>query len=85
VSYLAIPGHGRDNVAVMARAGVTTVPVDEAGLVEAVRVLSSDTPQRRAQVAQASAMFVEDPVDRILQLAMGSADAGSGEPPEARR
>ncbi|MCU1344257.1 MAG: hypothetical protein JWL70_523 [Acidimicrobiia bacterium] len=72
VSFRAIPGHGRDNVAVMRQAGVTTVPADEAELVAAVRLLSSDSVQRNEQVARASAMFAEDPVDRILQLATGA-------------
>jgi UDP-N-acetylglucosamine:LPS N-acetylglucosamine transferase len=72
VSYRAIPGHGRDNVSVMSRAGVTTVPHDEVELVEAVRTLSADTPRRREQVARAAAMFVEDPIERIVQLATAS-------------
>jgi hypothetical protein len=47
---------------------VTTVPSSDDELVEAVRTLSSDTTERREQVARASAMFVQDPIDPILQL-----------------
>jgi processive 1,2-diacylglycerol beta-glucosyltransferase len=69
VSYRPIPGHGRDNVASMARAGVTTVPADDAELVAAVDRLSRPGPERSAQLGAAAAMFNADPVDAILELA----------------
>lgn len=71
VSYRAIPGHGRDNVATMVRAGVTSAPADDAGLVAAVDRLLTDEGARRRQIEAANAMFVEDPADRILDVAAG--------------
>jgi UDP-N-acetylglucosamine:LPS N-acetylglucosamine transferase len=76
VSYRPIPGHGRDNVASMRRAGVTTVPADDAGLVAAVDRLSRPGPERSAQLAAAAAMFNTDPVDAILELAATSVRTG---------
>jgi len=80
VSYRPIPGHGRDNIGSMARAGVTTVPADDAGLVAAVDRLARPTPERAAQLAAAAAMFAGDPVDEILALASapGPAPAPAG-------
>jgi processive 1,2-diacylglycerol beta-glucosyltransferase len=69
VSYRPIPGHGRDNVGSMRRAGVTTVPADDAELVAAVARLAGLGPERSAQLAAAAAMFAGDPVDAILELA----------------
>ncbi|HEY0399901.1 MAG TPA: glycosyltransferase, partial [Acidimicrobiia bacterium] len=69
ISYRPIPGHGRDNVASMRRAGVTTVPTDDAALVAAVDRLSRPGPERSAQLRAAAAMFDADPVDAILELA----------------
>jgi processive 1,2-diacylglycerol beta-glucosyltransferase len=68
VSYRPIPGHGRDNVGSMRRAGVTTVPADDAELVAAVDRLARPGPERSAQLAAAAAMFAADPVDAILEL-----------------
>src|SRR5207248_10144950 len=61
VSYRPIPGHGRDNVASMRRAGVTTVPADDVELVKAVDRLSRPGSARSAQLAAAAAMFNADP------------------------
>lgn len=71
VSHRPIPGHGRDNVRGMVEAGVTTAPCDDVELVAVVRELAHDGPRRAAQVAAASAMFVEDPAVRIAALAAG--------------
>jgi UDP-N-acetylglucosamine:LPS N-acetylglucosamine transferase len=68
VSYRPIPGHGRDNIGSMRRAGVTTVPADDAELVAAVDRLARPGPERSAQLAAAAAMFSGDPVDAILDL-----------------
>src|SRR5438270_7523307 len=69
VSYRPIPGHGRDNIASMRRAGVTTVPEGAHELVAAVERLARPGPDRSAQLAAAAAMFSADPVDPILELA----------------
>ena len=49
VSFDPIPGHGRDNVRMMVRAGVTTAPRDNLQLCDAVAQLVTDTPKRQAQ------------------------------------
>jgi UDP-N-acetylglucosamine:LPS N-acetylglucosamine transferase len=69
VSYRPIPGHGRDNIASMSRAGVTTVPADDAELVAAVARLARPGPERSAQLTASAALFSADPVEPILELA----------------
>jgi UDP-N-acetylglucosamine:LPS N-acetylglucosamine transferase len=68
VSFDPIPGHGRDNVRSMVRAGVTTAPADLLALCTACAELSHDSVTRRLQIAAADAMFVSDPIDAILEL-----------------
>ena len=68
VTYRPIPGHGRDNVRAMVAAGVTTSPVDEAGLLTALDRLTTPGPYRDAQVAAGRALFANDPADHILAL-----------------
>lgn len=68
VSFDPIPGHGRDNVRAMVRAGVTTAPETHSELCAAVNRLAADSPQRRNQLAEAAAMFRRDPVESILDL-----------------
>jgi UDP-N-acetylglucosamine:LPS N-acetylglucosamine transferase len=68
VTFRPIPGHGRDNVRGMVAAGVTTAPVDHAGLIDALDLLSVPGEARDRQVAAAAALFGDDPVDHILGL-----------------
>ena len=68
ISFDPIPGHGRDNVRTMVRAGVTTAPNNHDELRAAVNLLASDTPERRRQLAAVTAMFDRDPIDSILDL-----------------
>jgi len=68
VTFRPIPGHGRDNVRGMVAAGVTTAPVDHAGLLEALDRLSVPGEARDHQVAAGRALFADDPVDHILAL-----------------
>lgn len=68
VTFRPIPGHGRDNVKGMVRAGVTVAPADHDDLVGAIDRLSRPGPARDAQVARAAALFGRDPVDHILAL-----------------
>ena len=68
VSFEPIPGHGRDNVRTMVRAGVTTAPSDYRELCAAVSRLATDSPERRQQLAAAAAMFDSDPIESILDL-----------------
>jgi hypothetical protein len=60
----------------MRRAGVTTVPADDAELVTAVDRLSGPGPARSAQLTAAAAMFRADPVDAILDLAATAVRTG---------
>ena len=68
VTYRPIPGHGRDNAAEMARAGVTYLATDEADLLDALDQLSRPTEARAAQLAATRAMFVSDATDDVLAL-----------------
>jgi len=69
VTFRPIPGHGRDNVRGMVAAGVTTAPADEAALLAALDALTTPGAARDRQVAAASALFCDDPVDHVLALA----------------
>jgi len=68
VTFRPIPGHGRDNVRGMVAAGVTTSPVDHAGLLEALDRLSGPGEERDRQVAAGRALFCDDPAEHILGL-----------------
>ena len=68
-AIMGFSGHGRDNVATMRRAGVTTVPEDATRLVEAVDRLSRPGPDRDAQLAATKAIFGPDPAGFILEAA----------------
>ncbi len=68
VSFDPIPGHGRDNVRSMVRAGVTTSPDSLAALCATVAELAADTAARRRQLSAVEAMFDRDPIDSILEL-----------------
>src|SRR3954454_5575199 len=83
VTFRPIPGHGRDNAAEMAKAGVTLLPDDEPGLLEAIDRLTGPGPEREEQLAGTRAMFVSDPVDDILGLCDGLHVSASATPPAA--
>jgi len=68
VSFDPIPGHGRDNVRTMVRAGVTTAPNTHRELCAAVDQLAVDSPLRRHQLRETAAMFQTDPIESILRL-----------------
>lgn len=72
VSFRPIPGHGRDNIAAMAKAGVTTVAEDLDELVRYVDDLATAGPVRDRQLAAAARLFAEDPAERIVGLAQPS-------------
>jgi UDP-N-acetylglucosamine:LPS N-acetylglucosamine transferase len=69
VSFAPIPGHGRDNVARMAAAGVSTYARDPDELRAALDRLGAPGPARDAQVATARAMFREDAALVVARLA----------------
>lgn len=66
VSYRPIAGHGVENTAAMADAGVSVVAADPAGLAEALRTVGRPGPARDTQVATARSMFVSDAADGVL-------------------
>src|SRR3954447_19577408 len=68
VTFRPIPGHGRDNAAEMARAGVIWLAADEAELLVALDRLTSGGPEREAQLACTRAMFAGDATDDVLAL-----------------
>jgi UDP-N-acetylglucosamine:LPS N-acetylglucosamine transferase len=70
ISHRPIPGHGRDNVAALAAAGLSTATDDDAGLLAAVRALVAPGPARAAQLEAAGALFAVDPVEPLLALGL---------------
>jgi processive 1,2-diacylglycerol beta-glucosyltransferase len=72
ISYDPIPGHGRDNVRAMVRAGITTAPTTLDELALAISTLTEDTSQRRAQLAAVKAMFDRDPIDSIIEMTVAN-------------
>lgn len=69
VSFDPIPGHGRDNVRVMVRAGVTSAPADHAALCAEIERLAGDPVDRAARLRTVEKMFVSDPIDDVLAIA----------------
>jgi UDP-N-acetylglucosamine:LPS N-acetylglucosamine transferase len=72
VSYLPIPGHGRDNVEMMAEAGVSSYARTEEQLGELLEALVEDSPLRRRQVLAACSMWRQDPAWEVLRLVRGA-------------
>ena len=71
VSFRPIPGHGRDNVRAMVRAGVTAAPETLPDLVRELDVVTVEGPVRAARLAAARAMFTSDPAAHILNEPTG--------------
>jgi UDP-N-acetylglucosamine:LPS N-acetylglucosamine transferase len=66
VSYRPIAGHGVENTAAMAEAGVSIVAADTDELAAALRRVGRPGPARDEQVATGRAMFVSDAADWVL-------------------
>lgn len=66
VSYLPIPGHGRENVTVMTEAGISAYARDEGELGRLLTELSTDSPRRRRLLAAAGSMAARDPMPTLL-------------------
>lgn len=66
VSYRPIAGHGVENTAAMADAGVSVVADHPSGLAQALRTVGRPGPARNVQVAAARSMFVSDAADSVL-------------------
>ncbi|WP_329473931.1 galactosyldiacylglycerol synthase [Streptomyces sp. NBC_01723] len=69
VGYRPIPGHGADGVRRMAALGVSEVAGDETALLGAVRRLTAPGPARRERIAAGRALFTDDALTRVTDLA----------------
>ena len=69
VGYRPIPGHGADGVRRMAALGVSEVAGDETALLAAVRRLTAAGPARRRRIAAGRALFTDDALTRVTDLA----------------
>jgi UDP-N-acetylglucosamine:LPS N-acetylglucosamine transferase len=69
VTFRPIAGHGRENAAHMAAAGVSCLAADPEELVEALARLTSSGPARSAQIEAGSALFRSRADTLILELA----------------
>lgn len=69
VSFDPIAGHGVENTAAMAAAGVARLAPDVGALRRSLAELTAPGPVRDAQVAQAGAMFRSSPAAAVLEAA----------------
>jgi hypothetical protein len=65
IGHRPIPGHGRDGVRAMARAGLSTYAADGAALLSTLDRLGSVT-ERRRHLARASEVFDLPPAEVVL-------------------
>ncbi|MBO0731629.1 MAG: glycosyltransferase, partial [Acidimicrobiaceae bacterium] len=69
VSYQPIAGHGKENTAAMAAAGVSRFAGDAEDLAIALEAVTSDCPEKWVQVATAAEMFADDGAALVLAVA----------------
>ena len=69
VSFEPIPGHGRVNVELMDRAGISVYARSEAELLRLLAEVTEDGPVRQRLVGNASRMFRSDPADDLARMA----------------
>ncbi|MCG8967664.1 galactosyldiacylglycerol synthase [Streptomyces sp. CL12-4] len=69
VGHRPIPGHGADGVRRMAALGVSEVAEDDAALLGALRRLTAPGPARRERIAAGRALFRDDAVTRVTDVA----------------
>ena len=69
ISYQPIAGHGKENTAAMAAAGVSRFARDAEDLAIALETVTFDGPERWAQVATAAEMFADDGAALVLAVA----------------
>jgi UDP-N-acetylglucosamine:LPS N-acetylglucosamine transferase len=81
VSFRPIAGHGRENTARMASAGVSRLATDADDLIEALAALTSAGAARSAQVEAGRAMFQA----RAEHLTLAAAEAAAATPVRLRR
>lgn len=83
VSFEPIPGHGRQNVELMDRAGISVHARSEADLLRVLAdVTAADSPLRDRLVRGARGMFHSDPADELASMVHG---AGPGAPRRSGR
>ena len=71
VSFRPIAGHGKENTAGMAAAGVSRFATDASSLADALGALTAPGQARDEQVGRAGAMFRADAADLVTGIAMG--------------
>jgi UDP-N-acetylglucosamine:LPS N-acetylglucosamine transferase len=69
VSFDPIAGHGRENTAGMASAGVSSLAATPAQLVDCLAELTADTAQQVVQVEQARSMFRSEAATLVTEVA----------------
>ncbi len=69
VGYRPIPGHGAEGVRRMAALGVSDLAGDETALLGALRRLTVPGPARRERVAAGHALFRDDALTRVTEVA----------------
>ncbi len=69
VSFQPIAGHGKENTAAMAAAGVSRLAPGPAQLLDALDFLSVPGPARDAQVAAGRAAFASDAAAHVVEVA----------------
>lgn len=82
VTYLPIPGHGRDNARYMDQAGIAVYARSEDELIGAVHRLSRESPERDQLIARGRAMFRVDAASRIEAIVrrhLGDVPGGNGQ------
>lgn len=73
VSFEPIAGHGRENVELMDRAGISVLARSEADLLQVLAdVTAADSPLRDRLVRHAREMFHSDPADELAALVEGA-------------
>lgn len=76
ISYLPIPGHGRQNVRAMAEAGISVYAESEAELAAGLAELTVDSPRRRRLLQAARAMTTPDPLRALCDIVGGAPMGG---------
>jgi hypothetical protein len=66
VSFNPIAGHGRENTAAMADAGISRLAADGDELATALEAVTAPGPARDTQIAAGRAMFVSDGAQHVL-------------------
>jgi processive 1,2-diacylglycerol beta-glucosyltransferase len=85
VSFHPIPGHGRANVAVMARTGLVAWVEKEADLVPTLELATIPGPLRHHLISAGTALLSSDPTDDLLGLLPPTLVAGFKATPDPPR